>query len=307
MFPTYQIRLSGMDPNLRYVLMMDFVPVDDKRYRYAFHSSKWLVAGKADPAVPGRVHVHPDSPNTGAHWMKQAVSFDKLKLTNNIMDKNGHIILNSMHKYQPRLHVVVCEGDNSSQLNHSFNSNKSNIENSKKDIARMFVFQETEFMAVTAYQNHMITQLKIASNPFAKGFRDCEAEACVNQVMKRPQNGGRTYPLPAHIENIPGYNQTTTSGYDGDMMYPPVLPSLFTAPHRYGQTQNTAPRSEHCCVQGPTPTSPVSPYYHPESPPISQPYQSKILSNAQSPTNRYAPYITPYGRISDYVSPTQYA
>ena len=71
--------------------MMDFVPIDDKRYRYAFHSSKWLVAGKADPAVPGRVHVHPDSPNTGAHWMKQAVSFDKLKLTNNIMDKNGHV------------------------------------------------------------------------------------------------------------------------------------------------------------------------------------------------------------------------
>lgn len=95
--------------------------------------------------------------------------------------------------------------------------------------------------------------------------------------------------------------------FTGDMMYPPVLPSLFTAPHRYGQTQNTAPRSEHCCVQGPTPTSPVSPYYHPDSPPISQPYQSKILSNAQSPTNRYAPYITPYGRISDYVSPTQYA
>ena len=84
---------------------MDFVPIDDKRYRYAFHSSKWLVAGKADPAVPGRVHVHPDSPNTGAHWMKQAVSFDKLKLTNNIMDKNGHVsssnsfpnVCNSVH------------------------------------------------------------------------------------------------------------------------------------------------------------------------------------------------------------------
>ena len=91
MFPTYQIRFGGMDLNSRYVVMMDFIPIDDKRYRYAFHSSKWLVAGKADPAVPGRVHVHPDSPNSGAHWMKQAVSFDKLKLTNNIMDNNGHV------------------------------------------------------------------------------------------------------------------------------------------------------------------------------------------------------------------------
>ena len=91
MFPTFQVRIFGMDPDMKYMLMMDFVPLDDKRYRYAFHSSKWLVAGKADPSVPGRVHVHPDSPNTGAHWMKQAISFDKLKLTNNIMDKNGHV------------------------------------------------------------------------------------------------------------------------------------------------------------------------------------------------------------------------
>lgn len=59
--------------------------------RYAFHSSAWLVAGKADPATPGRVHFHPDSPAKGAQWMRQIVSFDKLKLTNNLMDDNGHV------------------------------------------------------------------------------------------------------------------------------------------------------------------------------------------------------------------------
>lgn len=59
--------------------------------RYAFHSSSWLVAGKADPATPGRVHYHPDSPAKGAQWMKQIVSFDKLKLTNNLLDDNGHV------------------------------------------------------------------------------------------------------------------------------------------------------------------------------------------------------------------------
>ena len=41
---------------------------------------------------------------------------------------------------------------------------------------RTFIFTETKFIAVTAYQNHRITQLKIASNPFAKGFRDCDPE-----------------------------------------------------------------------------------------------------------------------------------
>ena len=41
--------------------------------------------------MPGRIHVHPDSPAKGAQWMKQIISFDKLKLTNNLMDDNGHV------------------------------------------------------------------------------------------------------------------------------------------------------------------------------------------------------------------------
>lgn len=37
MFPTFQVRLFGLDPHADYMLMMDFVPLDDKRYRYSFH------------------------------------------------------------------------------------------------------------------------------------------------------------------------------------------------------------------------------------------------------------------------------
>jgi len=54
-------------------------------------SSSWVVAGKADPHCPGRFHVHPDSPQIGSGWMKNIVSFDKLKLTNNLLDENGHV------------------------------------------------------------------------------------------------------------------------------------------------------------------------------------------------------------------------
>uniref|UniRef100_A0A4W5MQ26 T-box transcription factor 1 n=1 Tax=Hucho hucho TaxID=62062 RepID=A0A4W5MQ26_9TELE len=163
MFPTFQVKIFGMDPMADYMLLMDFLPVDDKRYRYAFHSSSWLVAGKADPATPGRVHYHPDSPAKGAQWMKQIVSFDKLKLTNNLLDDNGHIILNSMHRYQPRFHVVYVDP-------------RKDSEKYAEENYKTFVFEETRFTAVTAYQNHRITQLKIASNPFAKGFRDCDPE-----------------------------------------------------------------------------------------------------------------------------------
>ncbi|KAI2795904.1 T-box transcription factor tbx1 [Blomia tropicalis] len=160
-FPTFQIKLWGLDPDAHYILMMDFVPVDEKRYRYAFHSSSWVVAGKGDPCAPPRIHIHQDSPEKGSHWMKQAISFDKLKLTNNQLDNNGHIILNSMHRYQPRFHVIYdsATGEESKLVNF-----------------KTFTFIETQFIAVTAYQNHRITQLKIASNPFAKGFRDCDID-----------------------------------------------------------------------------------------------------------------------------------
>ena len=68
---------------------MDIIPVDDCRYK--FHNSRWMVAGKADPEMPKRMYIHPDSPATGEHWMQKSVSFHKLKLTNNISDKHGYV------------------------------------------------------------------------------------------------------------------------------------------------------------------------------------------------------------------------
>ena len=35
------------------------------------------------------MYIHPDSPATGEQWMQKVVSFHKLKLTNNISDKQG--------------------------------------------------------------------------------------------------------------------------------------------------------------------------------------------------------------------------
>lgn len=60
-------------------------------------SSCWVIAGKADPQMPSRMHVHPDYKCRGAQWMKQIVSFDKLKLTNNLMDDNGHVSIRTVY------------------------------------------------------------------------------------------------------------------------------------------------------------------------------------------------------------------
>ncbi|XP_055724999.1 T-box transcription factor TBX2b-like isoform X2 [Salvelinus fontinalis] len=154
MFPPFKVRVNGVDKKAKYILLMDIVSADDCRYK--FHNSRWMVAGKADPEMPKRMYIHPDSPATGEQWMAKPVAFNKLKLTNNISDKHGFTILNSMHKYQPRFHIVRA----------------NDILKLPYSTFRTYVFPETDFIGVTAYQNDKITQLKIDHNPFAKGFRD---------------------------------------------------------------------------------------------------------------------------------------
>ena len=56
-----------------------------------WNKDQWEVAGKAEPQLPCRTYVHPDSPAPGSHWMKEPVSFQKLKLTNNTLDQHGHV------------------------------------------------------------------------------------------------------------------------------------------------------------------------------------------------------------------------
>nr|KAF7410797.1 hypothetical protein H0235_013404 [Vespula pensylvanica] len=58
-----------------------------------------MVAGKADPEMPKRMYIHPDSPSSGEQWMQKVVSFHKLKLTNNISDKHGFAQYDKLHFY----------------------------------------------------------------------------------------------------------------------------------------------------------------------------------------------------------------
>jgi hypothetical protein len=91
MFPPLRVSFGEIKLTQKYIIAMDIVPTDSKRYRYAYHRSSWLVAGKADPPVQSRLFIHPDGPFTGDALFKQIVSFEKVKLTNNEMDRSGHV------------------------------------------------------------------------------------------------------------------------------------------------------------------------------------------------------------------------
>lgn len=57
------------------------------------------------------------------------------------------IVLQSLHKYQPRLHIVQVKEDGTED---PFLSSK----------AQTFIFPETQFIAVTAYQNADVSHLR---------------------------------------------------------------------------------------------------------------------------------------------------
>ncbi|XP_069910135.1 MAX gene-associated protein isoform X16 [Oryctolagus cuniculus] len=194
MFPYCRYWITGLDSNLKYILVMDISPVDNHRYKW--NGRWWEPSGKAEPHVLGRVFIHPESPSTGHYWMHQPVSFYKLKLTNNTLDQEGHIILHSMHRYLPRLHLVPAE-----KATEVIQLNGPGV--------HTFTFPQTEFFAVTAYQNIQITQLKIDYNPFAKGFRD-------DGLNSKPQRDGKQKNSSDQegnsVSSSPGHRARLTEG-----------------------------------------------------------------------------------------------
>ena len=134
MFPVVKVSVSGLDPSAMYSILLEFVQIDSHRWKYV--NGEWVAGGKPEAAPPSAIYIHSDSPNFGAHWMKEQVSFAKVKLTNK-SNGTGQIMLNSLHKYEPRLHVVQVGGE-------------------KRTSISCHAFPECQFIAVTAYQKEEV-------------------------------------------------------------------------------------------------------------------------------------------------------
>ena len=104
MFPTVRCSFGGLNnligAQCLFAILLDIVPCDNRRYRYAYHRSSWLVAGKADPTPPHRYFIHQDGPFTveQLNASNHLVSFDKVKLTNNELDSTGQVYKNKCVK-----------------------------------------------------------------------------------------------------------------------------------------------------------------------------------------------------------------
>ncbi|XP_065907005.1 T-box transcription factor T-like isoform X2 [Dysidea avara] len=237
MFPVLKFNLSGLKQDAMYTVLLDFMPADTHRWKYL--NGSWVSGGKGDPLPPSCVYVHPDSPNYGSHWMKQAISFSRVKLTNKINGKvQGKMILNSLHRYEPRVHILRVDG---SEL----------VKVMSVSIA------EARFIAVTAYQNEEITALKIKHNPFAKAFLDTKDSS--SRIERSSVNNYYT-PSP----QISSYSQLTNSSAGWVLSSPPMLTSresqyIRHAPYPSPTLHHKVPLSPG--LQSHSPTHSPIPYY----------------------------------------------
>jgi T-box protein 6 len=84
-----RLSVDGLEADESYCVLLEMAPISDCRYK--FSGSQWIPAGGAEPQSPQRMYLHPDSPALGSHWQSQPILFNKVKLTNNTLDNNGHV------------------------------------------------------------------------------------------------------------------------------------------------------------------------------------------------------------------------
>ncbi|XP_077283622.1 T-domain transcriptional activator brachyenteron isoform X2 [Arctopsyche grandis] len=293
MFPVVKVTASGLDPTAMYTVLLEFVQIDPHRWKYV--NGEWVPGGKAEVPPTNAIYIHPESPNFGAHWMKEPISFAKVKLTNKT-NGNGQIMLNSLHKYEPRVHLVKVG----------------------TDLRRIvtYPFPETQFIAVTAYQNEEVTSLKIKYNPFAKAFLDAkERPECYYQREFVNSHYSQSNASPHHYPQFTGWfvphqgvyaplrTSTRRSPYPSPR--PPSHPHATTPPSEQISTTSmyspSAP-SNYSSWSSPLPSSgpqpvPVSPSYcwssqspNPShSPPQKNNQSASPTTSTSSPVHHYHP------------------
>ncbi|XP_049767247.1 T-related protein-like [Schistocerca cancellata] len=249
MFPVVKVTASGLDPAAMYTVLLEFVQIDPHRWKYV--NGEWVPGGKAEVPPPNPIYIHPESPNFGAHWMKEPISFAKVKLTNKTDGNGQQIMLNSLHKYEPRVHLVKVGSEQRRVLTYPF--------------------PETQFIAVTAYQNEEVTSLKIKYNPFAKAFLDAK---------ERPDNIYQR----EFMQGYPQTQQTQYPQYSSWLLPQPVYSPLPSPCDRHHATLRNPRTSPYPTVQQHRTNKPLSSTPPPPHVTYSEP-QSTTASMFSPPTS----------------------
>ena len=93
MFPALKINVEGLCSKKSYSIMVDFIQLDARKYKYCYENSSWEVTTNILPQADKQVFLHKSSPSYGDFWMQNDISFETLKITNNTNAKSPLVII----------------------------------------------------------------------------------------------------------------------------------------------------------------------------------------------------------------------
>uniref|UniRef100_A0A915Q0Q3 T-box domain-containing protein n=1 Tax=Setaria digitata TaxID=48799 RepID=A0A915Q0Q3_9BILA len=163
-YPRIGYTVEGLEPKTMYLVCLKLSQTDHSRYKYS--AGEWHTASTGDPESEARC-IYPDNGSThiGQYWINNGIRFGKLKITNSAKDCSSNVLLTSMHKYRPVLYIYKVYTTPALCLDGS------TILTNQYQLVKTFSDQIMEFIAVTAYQNQRIIEMKKIHNSYARGQR----------------------------------------------------------------------------------------------------------------------------------------
>lgn len=203
-----------IEPTIRYDVEVEMVSRDTHKWKYrhgqwialltshnlfqtlSHRPASSILRHSSSSTTSSTLVIHYARQLSGAEIIREGLFLERLKISNR-PDGSLSLHLQSFHRYIPLVHLRAVSLPTTP---HPFSSLPSLY------TSQTLCFPETEFIAVTHYQNEVITLLKKSYNPHAKGFVIVEPNMEVmfeekDDIDREPESANSE--SPSHFTSVP--------------------------------------------------------------------------------------------------------
>ncbi|XP_016085416.1 T-box transcription factor TBX18-like [Sinocyclocheilus grahami] len=263
MFPAMRVKIAGLDPHQQYYIAMDIVPVDNKRYRYVYHSSKWMITRLKIDRNPFAKGFRDSGRNRmGLEALVESYAFWRPSLrtltfedipgitkqgaagSHGVVGSSTHAhLLSSSSCSSPTFHLgsgagPVCDYSTCSRTSHPLHRYAPPL---SADSYSRLASPAADAFSTTRSSTYV-------SGTEGEAF-SCTQTGLPIQIHSMPSTTSQLqYLMPSHTHNAFSTNQSTQGSYNGFRLHSPyglygynfsTSPRLATSPEKTAATQSS--------------------------------------------------------------------